>query len=148
MTRSASAGGSSSRGVVERLDLEVAPGDVADRLLLLAVVLQAGEHPVGGEDEQPRVVERHQEHQHVAVVALATHLVRIHARGLVAVVPVRDQQLGIRERGLERRDLLGVGHAPEGVARALAVGRLGERLAAHRLRERLGGGAAGDRGRG
>ena len=36
--------------VLELLDLEVAPCNVADGLLLLAVVLQAGEHPVGGED--------------------------------------------------------------------------------------------------
>ena len=119
--------------VAELLDLEVAPGNVADRLLLLAVVLQPGEHPVGGEDEQARVVERHQEHQHVAMVALAAQLVRIHARGLVAVVPVRDQQLRIRQRGLKRGDLLGVGHAPQGVARALAVADLGERLACHGL---------------
>ena len=40
---------------VDLLDLEVALQRVADRLLLLAVVLQAGEQAVGGEDVQARV---------------------------------------------------------------------------------------------
>ena len=96
-----------------------------------------------GKIEQARIVERHQEHQHVAVLPLAADLVGIRPRGLVAVVPIRDQQLRVRERGLERGDLLGVGHSPEGVARALSVGRLGKRLPVHGLAERLRGRAAG-----
>ena len=97
---------------------------------------------MGGEDEEARVVERHQQHQHVAVVALAADLVRVDAGGLVAVVPVGDQELGRAEGALERGDAVGVGDAPERVARALVVGHLGERLGARDLRERLARGAA------
>ena len=90
------------------LDLEVAHQRVADGLLLGAVVLQAGEQPVGGEDCEPGVLERAQEHQHVAVLALAADLLGVHAGGLVAVVAVGDQQLGAGQRRLQRRDCVGV----------------------------------------
>ena len=50
---------------------------------------------VGGEDGQARVLERDEVHQHVAVLALAADLVGVDARGLVAVVAVGDQQLGV-----------------------------------------------------
>jgi hypothetical protein len=55
---------------------------------------------VGGEDEQARVVERHQQHEHVAVLALASDLVRVDAGGLVAVVAVGDEELGLGEGAL------------------------------------------------
>ncbi len=113
-----------------------------------AVVLEAAQQPVGGEDEQARILERHEQHQDVAVVALAADLVRVRAGGLVAVVAVGDQELGVREGGLERRDRVGVADPPERVAGAVRVGRLGERLVLHGLRERLARGApgVGDRG--
>ena len=56
---------------------------------------------MGGEDEQAGVGERAEQHQDVAVVALAADLVGVHPRGLVAVVAVGDQQLGVGERHLE-----------------------------------------------
>ena len=68
---------------------------------------------MGGEDGQARVGQRAEEHQHVAVLALAADLVGVDARGLVAVVAVGDQQLGVGQRGLERGDQLRVADAPE-----------------------------------
>ena len=122
--------------------------DVADRDLLRAVVLQAAEQAVRGEDEQARVLERHEQHEHVAVVALAADLLRVHARGLVAVVAVRDQELGVGERALEGGDAVGVGDPPERVAGALVVGHLGEGLGPGGLRERLAAPRRSSRGRG
>ena len=124
------------------LDVEVAPRRLRDRDLLVGVLLQSREQAVGGEDQQARVLERHQEHQHVAVVALAADLVRVDACGLVAVVAVGDQELGVSERALERGDPVRVANAPERVARAVVVGRLGERLLARHLAERLARAAA------
>ena len=78
------------------LDLEVAHQRLADRLLLRAVLLQAGEQAVGREHGQAGVGERAEQHQDVAVLALAAHLLGVHARRLVAMVAVGDQQLGRR----------------------------------------------------
>ena len=80
-----------------------------------------------GEDGQARVLERDEAHQHVAVLALAADLVGVHARGLVAVVAVGDEQLGVLQRLPGRRDRGGVGDAPEAVARAVVVGDVAER---------------------
>ena len=88
---------------------------VPDRQLLGGVVLEAGEQPVGGEDEQAGVGQRAEQHQHVAVLALAADLVGVHARGLVAMVAVGDQQLGVGERHLQLGDEVLVGGAPERV---------------------------------
>ena len=49
---------------------------------------------MGGEHGQAGILERHQVHQHVPVVALAADLVGVDPGGLVAVVAVGDQQLG------------------------------------------------------
>ena len=57
------------------------------------------------------------------MVALAADLLGVHARGLVAVVAVGDQQLGVGERHLELGDQVRVGEAPERVRRAVGVGR-------------------------
>ena len=65
---------------------------------------RSGEQPVGGEDRQAGIREGAEEHQHVAVLALAADLLRVDARGLVAVVAVGDQQLGVGQRGLHRGD--------------------------------------------
>ena len=56
-----------------------------------------------GKIVSPGSPQRDEAHQHVAVRALAADLVRVHARGLVAVVAVGDQQLGGRERRPARR---------------------------------------------
>ncbi len=56
--------------------------------------VEAAHEAVRGEDREPRVLERDEAHQHVAVRALAADLIGVHARGLVAVVAVGDQQLG------------------------------------------------------
>ena len=66
-----------------------------------------------GKIEEPGVLQRHEQHEHVAVIALAADLVRVDARGLVAVVAVGDQQLGVGQRALEGGDVVGVGDPPE-----------------------------------
>ncbi len=101
-------------------DLEVALERGAQPL----AVSDLGEQAVGGEDGQARVLERDQAHQHVAGAALLV----VHARGLVAVVAVGDQQLGGRERGADGLDRLRVGDAPQPVDGAVLVGHLGPRL--------------------
>ena len=87
-------------------DLEVALERGAQPL----AVADLGEQPVGGEDGQARVLERDQAHEHVAGAALLV----VHARGLVAVVAVGDQQLGV---GAARR---GPPRSPPGRRRATA----------------------------
>ena len=98
-TRSSPAGGSSSLRVVELLDLEVAHERRRGSRSCLSL---SSFRPVSsrwvGKIEQARVVERAEQHQHVAVLALAADLLGVHARGLVAVVAVGDQQLGVGER--------------------------------------------------
>ena len=90
-----------------------------------------------GKIESPGSSSAHEQHQHVAVLALAADLLRVHARGLVAVVAVGDQQLGVGERALERGDR-GRGRRPaRGGSRPLVVGHVRERLLARDLRERL-----------
>ena len=117
---------------------------------LARVVLEAGEQAVGGEDEQARVGERAEQHQHVAVLALAADLLGVHARGLVAVVAVGDQQLGVGERRLRaRRSASGVRRP----ARACCACRRGRPPAANGslgrdLLERAPGRAVAGRGRG
>ena len=128
--------------VAELLDLEVPHERVADRELLVRVVLQAREQPVRGEDEQPGVRERAEQHQRVVVATLAADLLGVHARGLVAMVAVRDQKLRVGQRALQRGDLVRVGNPPERVAGALVVARFRERPAALHTLEGLAGGAA------
>ena len=76
---------------------------------------------MGGEDGQAGVVETGQRHQRVAVRALVADLLRVGAGGLVAMVAVGDQQLGVgqllRDRGVD----LGVGDAPDAVDGAVVV---------------------------
>ena len=95
-----------------------------------------------GKTVRPGVLERDEAHQHVAVRALAADLVGVDARGLVAVVAVGDQQLGVAERVLDRGDRVGVGDPPEPVRGALVVGRLAPGLAADVRLERRPGRAA------
>ena len=85
-----------------------------------------------GKTSRPGSDERAEQHQHVAVLALAADLVGVHARGLVAVMAVGDQQLGVGQRHLQLGDEVLVGRAPERVARAVEVGRRGERLGRRR----------------
>ncbi len=106
--------------------------------LLFARVGEAAQEAVVPEHGQAWIVERDQAHQRVAVVALAADLVGVHAGGLVAVVPVRDQQLGVREAGGHGLDHIGVGHAPDAVAGAIGVGRLAPGLAQGRLQQAPG----------
>ena len=117
------------------LDLPVAPDRLAQGLA--AVRVDAGEEPVGGEDGEPGVAERDEAHQHVRV--RGARLLGVHARGLVAVVAVGDQQLGRRQRLGRRGDGLGVGDPPQPVHRAVVVGRLAERRPAEVRRERRPG---------
>ena len=67
------------------------------------VVVEPGQQAVRGEDRQPGVRERAEEHQHVAVLALAADLLGVDARGLVAVVAVGDQQLAVAQGVLHGR---------------------------------------------
>ena len=84
-----------------RRDVEVAPDRVRERLVLVRA--QVAQEPVGREHGQPGILERHQAHQHVAVRALAADLLGVHAGGLVAVMAVGDQELGVLERVVDRR---------------------------------------------
>ena len=67
------------------------------------------------EHGQPRVVERDQRHQRVAVRPVAADLVGVGARGLVAVVAVGDQQLGVGELGGDGAVSVGVADPPDPV---------------------------------
>ena len=78
---------------------------------------------MGAEDGEAGVVERDQAHQRVAVRALAADLVGVGARGLVAVVAVGDQQLGVGQLGGDRLVDRGVGDPPDAVDGAVVVGR-------------------------
>ena len=60
----------------------------------------------------------------------------VHARGLVAVVAVGDQQLGAGQRRAHRLRRRRVGDAPQAVRGAVLVGDLGPRLARQVRRER------------
>jgi hypothetical protein len=91
---------------------------------------------MGGEDRQPRVLQRDEAHQDVVVLALAADLRRVDARGLVAVMAVRDQQLGGRQGLLDGGDRRRVADAPQPVRCAVLVGQLAEGRAAQVRRER------------
>ena len=82
---------------------------------------------MGGEDGQTRVLERDQAHQHVAVAALPAQLLGVDARGLVAVVAVGDQQLGVTQRLGDRGRRVLLRHAPEPVLGAVLVGHVAPR---------------------
>ena len=94
-----------------RLDVEVGdqcvakcswPGGLAD----------VGEQAVVAEDGQAGVLERDQSHQRVAVRSVAADRVGIGACGLVAVMAVGDQQLGVGELGGDGAMGIGVVDAP------------------------------------
>ncbi len=127
-------------GEVDLLDVPVAADRVGQRLLRgrRRVLDQA----VGGEDRQAGILERDEAHEHPAGLG-RSRLLGVHARGLVAVVAVGDQQLGrrdgVHDLGEDRR----VGHAPEPVGVAVVVGDLGPRRGAHRPAQRRGGAAGG-----
>ncbi len=97
------------------------------RQRLAARGVEALDEAMGGEHREPGILERHQAHQHVAVIALPAHLLGIGARGLIAVVAVGDQQLGVARRGLHRGDDRLVGDPPQAVDGALRVGGLAPR---------------------
>ena len=90
----------------------------------LLVVVEPDREAVRGEDRQPGVLQRDQAHQHVVG---ARDLLLVDAGGLVAVMAVGDQQLGVLERGLEGVDRGGVVDAPQLVDRAVLVGDLAPR---------------------
>ena len=130
------------------VDVEALAQAVAEQLLALRVVGEAGEQPVGGEDGEAGVVEAGQRHQRVVVRALAADLVAVGAGGLVAMVAVGDQQLGAGEAlvdgGVDGR----VADPPDAVDRAVLVGHLAPGLArGGRLDQRPGvlGGQREDR---
>ena len=73
---------------------------------------------------RPGVLQRDEAHERVAVRAFAADLVGVDAGGLVAVVPVGDQKLGVGQLGGERLVDGGVGDPPDAVDRAVGVGDL------------------------
>ena len=85
-----------------------------------------------GKTVRPGSSSEHEQHEHVAVLALAADLVGVDARGLVAVVAVGDQQLRVGQGALERGDGVGVARC----ARACCGCRRGR---SPRRRARLGG---------
>ena len=82
--------------------------------------------PVRREDGQAGVLQRDQAHQHVVGARL---LLLVHARGLVAVMAVGDQQLGVAQHVAVGLDRVGVVDPPEAVDGAVLVGHLAPRLA-------------------
>ena len=96
-----------------------------------------------GKTVSPGILERDEAHQHVAVLALAADLLGVHARGLVAVVTIGDQQLEPREYTLHLLDRRRVATAPEPVQGAVGVGHLAPGPAARRWSERRDGRAGG-----
>ncbi len=104
-------------------------------------VVEAGQEPVRREDRQARVRQRDEAHEHLVVAAL----LRVDARGLVAVVAVGDQQLGRRQRRARGGDRVGVGDAPKAVRRPVVVGDRAERRAAQVRRDRRPGVAVVER---
>ncbi len=76
------------------LDLEVLLERCRQGLLLRGVA-EVGEKAVVAEDGEARILERDQRHERVAVLAVAADLVGVGAGGLVAVVAVGDQELGV-----------------------------------------------------
>ncbi|CAA9531776.1 MAG: hypothetical protein AVDCRST_MAG30-3857 [uncultured Solirubrobacteraceae bacterium] len=100
-----------------------------DRELLLLVGGEAAHEAVRGEDREPGVLQRDEAHQDVAVGTLAADLLRVRARGLVAVVAVGDQQLRAGQRLVDGLDRDRVRHAPQAVQGAVGVGDLAERRA-------------------
>ena len=121
--------------------LSVSRGSVGPVALERLVEARAvGDEPVRGEDGEPRVLQGDEAHQHVVG---AGHLLLVHARGLVAVMAVGDQQLGALELVLEGGDGLLVVHAPEPVHRAVLVGHLAPRLRVQVRLQRAPGRVAG-----
>ena len=60
------------------------------------------------EDSQPGVLEGHEAHEDVAVLAVPAHLVGISLHRLVAVVPIGDQELGLARGRLDGGDRSGL----------------------------------------
>ena len=91
-------------------------------------VVEAADEAMCREHGQPRILERDEAYQDVAVLALAADLLGVGLHRLVAVVAVGDQQLGVARGGLDRGDRVAVGDAPEAMDRAVAVADLAPRL--------------------
>ncbi len=94
-----------------------------------AGLVEAADEAVGGKDGEAGVLQGDQAHQHIPVRSLAADLLRVGLCGLVTVMAVCDQQLGIAQRLLNGRDRLLLGDAPDSVdgafgVRDLAVGGL------------------------
>ncbi len=106
---------------VERLDLEVAAKRVGELLVLVGP--QAPHEPVGREHGQAWILQGDEAHQNIAVRPFAADLLRVDARGLVAVVTVGDQQLRIAQRSSEIGDRTGIGDPPQPIDRPVGVGR-------------------------
>ena len=91
---------------------------------------------MGGEDRETGVAQRDEAHERVTVGAVAADLVRVSARGLVAVVAVGDQQLGSAQLLLRCGDRGPVGDAPEPMGRAVVIGQLAVRRPLELRRQR------------
>ena len=108
-------------------DLEVLADRVAKRALGIGLA-QVREQSVVAEHGQPWIGERDERHQRVAVRAVAADRVSVGARGLVAVMPVGDQQLRLGQLGGDGPVGVGVVDPPDPVRGALVVGHLAPRL--------------------
>ena len=77
-----------------------------------------------GEHRQSGILERDQAHEHVAVRTLAADFLGVDACGLVAMVAVGYEQLGVGECVVDSGDRFCVVDAPDAVDGAVVVGRL------------------------
>ena len=107
------------------------------RQLLAGHRRHAAEQPVGGHDDQARIVHRHAHHQRVVgrvggrEEAAVVDLLPVVAGGLVAVVAVGDEDRLGAHHGRELRDHGHVGDRPEAMDHAQMVGGHQRRLVGH-----------------
>src|SRR5436305_12766334 len=82
--------GNQAIGVRQWLDLEVPANDLGEPLLLGGS--EPSDQAVGWKHRQSGVLERDEAHQHVPVRPVTADLLGVNPRGLVAMVPIGDQE--------------------------------------------------------
>ena len=103
-------------------------------------VFESAKHAVGREYHQPGMVHLHEHHHHIIRAAahrctLRAALVAVVERRLIAVMPVRDVQLGIGEALLDGMDHRFIGDRPQTVLKPRFVGDVRKRRLTHHQRE-------------
>ena len=100
-------------------DLEVATQCFSQSLLALAI--EPSHQTVGGEHGQAGILQGDEAHEDVAVLSLAAQLLGVGVGGLIAMMAVGDQELGVAGGRLHRGDSRRVAQAPQPVGGAVRV---------------------------